>query len=103
MFYDLLGRVPEDHMTLCFNMMQNMVILKTLIGQAYYSWQMCMYLFGVVIHHGYNSHQAKDDIHLPVWQENEGGKDSHMITSALSDCMKVRLQDKVSRSRGLQQ
>ncbi len=36
-----------------------------------------------------------------MWQENESSKDSNMIASALSDCLKVRLQDKVSRSRGL--
>lgn len=34
MFYDLLGRV-EDHVTLCFDMMQNMVLPKTPTGQAY--------------------------------------------------------------------
>ncbi len=36
-----------------------------------------------------------------MWQENESSKDSNMIASALSDCLKVRLQDKVGRSRGL--
>ena len=100
-FYDLLDRVAEDHVTLCFDMMQNMVLPKTSIGQAYYSRQMYLYLFGVVVHHGENSHQAKDDVHLYVWQENEGRKDSNMIASALSDCLKVRLRHKVSMSRGL--
>ena len=50
--------------------MQNMVLPKTSIGQAYYSRQMYLYLFGVVVHHGENSHQTKDDVHLYVWQEN---------------------------------
>ncbi len=101
MFYDLLGRVAEGHVTLCFDMMQNMVLPKNPIGQAYYSRQMYLYLFGVVVHHGENSHQKKGDVHLYVWQENESSKDSNMIASALSDCLKVRLQDKVGRSRGL--
>jgi len=74
-------------------MMQNLVLPKTAIGQAYYSWQMYLYLFGVVVHHGENSCQAKDDVHLYVWQENEGSKDSNMIASALNDCLKVELQD----------
>ncbi len=52
MFYDLLGRVAEGHVTLCFDMLQNMVLPKTPIGQAYYSRQMYLYLFGVVVHHG---------------------------------------------------
>ncbi len=45
MFYD-------GHVTLCFDMLQNMVLPKTPIGQAYYSRQMYLYLFGVVVHHG---------------------------------------------------
>ncbi|KAK0140925.1 Bifunctional epoxide hydrolase 2 [Merluccius polli] len=100
-FYDLLGRVAEEHVTLCFDMMQNMVLPKTPIGQAYYSRQLFLYLFGVVVHHGENSHQTKDDVHLYVWQENEGRKDSNVIASALSDCLKVQLHQKVGRSRGL--
>ncbi|CAL8285198.1 unnamed protein product [Boreogadus saida] len=43
------------------------------LGQAYYSRQMYLYLFGVVVHHGEKSHQTKDDVHLYVWQENEEG------------------------------
>ncbi|KAK0154977.1 hypothetical protein N1851_002695 [Merluccius polli] len=100
-FYDLLGRVAEEHVTLCFDMMQNIVLPKTPIGQAYYSRQLYLYLFGVVVHHGEKSHQTKDDVHLYVWQENEGRKDSNMIASALSDCLKVQLHQKVGRSRGL--
>ncbi|KAL0152442.1 hypothetical protein M9458_052165, partial [Cirrhinus mrigala] len=90
MFYDLLGRVAEGHVTLCFDMMQNMVLPKAPIGKAYYSRQMYLYLFGVVVPHGENSHQKKDDVHLYVWQENESSKDSNMIASALSDCLEVR-------------
>lgn len=60
-FYDLLGRVAEDHVTLCFD-----ILPKTPIGQAYYSQQLYLYLFGVVVHHGENSHQTKDNVHLYV-------------------------------------
>ncbi|KAG5285826.1 hypothetical protein AALO_G00007910 [Alosa alosa] len=100
-FYEMLGRVVEGHLTLCFDMIQNLVLPKTAIGQAYYSRQMYLYLFGVVVHQGENSCQSKDDVHLYVWQENEASKDSNMIASALNDCLKVQLQGKVSRSRGL--
>ena len=100
-FYDLLGRVAEDHVTVCFDMMQNMVLPKTPIGQAYYSRQLYMYQLGVVVHHGEKSLQTNDNVHLYMWQENESRKDSNMIASALSDCLKVRLQDKISKSRGL--
>lgn len=36
-----------------------------------------------------------------MWQENEASKDRNMIASALNDYLKVQLQGKVSRSRGL--
>lgn len=63
-FYD---RVTEGHVTLCFDMMQNLFLPKTVIGQSYYSRQMYLYLCGVVVHHGENSYQAKDYVHLYVW------------------------------------
>jgi len=55
----MLGRVAEGHVTLGFDMMQNLVLPKTAIGQAYYSRQMYLYLFGVVVHHEENSYQEK--------------------------------------------
>ena len=71
MFYDLLGQVDHDAVTLCFDMMQNLILPKTAIGQAYYSRQLYMYLFGVVIHHGTGSKQAVDDVHLYTWMEHK--------------------------------
>lgn len=45
----MLDRVAEGHVTLCFDMMQNLVLPKTAIGQACYLLQMYLYLFGVVV------------------------------------------------------
>ncbi|XP_034047172.1 uncharacterized protein LOC117528648 [Thalassophryne amazonica] len=101
MFYDLLNRVANDYVTVCFDMMQNLILPKTPIGQAYYSRQLYLYLFGVVRHHVENSYQRKDDIHLYMWQENESSKDSNMIASALNDCFKVRLEGEIRKSKGL--
>jgi len=39
-FYDLLGKVDHDSVTLCFDMMQNLTFPRTPIGQAYYSRQL---------------------------------------------------------------
>ncbi len=39
-FYDLLGKVDHDSVTLCFDMMQNLTLPRTPIGQAYYSRQL---------------------------------------------------------------
>jgi len=42
-FYDLLGKVDNEAVAVCFDMMQNLVLPKTPIGQAYYSQQQtCM-------------------------------------------------------------
>ncbi|XP_056098814.1 uncharacterized protein LOC130077555 [Rhinichthys klamathensis goyatoka] len=100
-FYDLLGRVAKDSVSVCFDMMQNLILPKTPIGQAYYSRQLYLYLFGVVRHHGENSRQPKEDVHLYVWQENQGPKNSNMIPSALNDCFTVRLASQIRRSKGL--
>lgn len=63
-FYDLLGQSDNAALTVCFDMMQNLVLPKTPIGQAYYSRQLYMYIFGGVVHAGKGSKQSKDDIHL---------------------------------------
>ncbi|XP_038044993.1 uncharacterized protein LOC119719589 [Patiria miniata] len=90
-FYDMLGRVQPEAVTLCFDMMQNMTLPRTPIGQAYYSRQLYLYLFGALVHHGVNSTQSKNDVHLYVWMEHQNKKDSNMIASAVNDCCRVRL------------
>ena len=39
-FYDILNDVSDDDVTLCFDVMENLVLPKTAIGQAYYSRQL---------------------------------------------------------------
>lgn len=85
-FYDLLGQSDNAALTVCFDMMQNLVLPKTPIGQAYYSRQLYMYIFGVVVHAGKGSKQSKDDIHLYTWMEHENRKDSNLTASALNHC-----------------
>ena len=50
-----------------------------------------MYLFRVVVHHGKDSRQTKDDIHLYTWMEHENKKDSNMISLALDHCFRQQL------------
>ena len=90
-FYDMLNATDEASITVCFDMMQNLSLPKTPIGLAYYSRQLSMYVFGVVVHHGRGGGQSKEDVHLYVWQENENRKDSNMVASALNDCLRHRL------------
>ena len=87
-FYDMLNATDEASVTVCFDMMQNLSLPKTPIGQAYYSRQLSMYVFGVVVHHGRGGGQSKEDVHLYVWQENENRKDSNMVASALNNCLR---------------
>ena len=35
-FYDVLGKVDEQSLTLCFDMIQNLVLSRIPVGQAYY-------------------------------------------------------------------
>ena len=81
-FYDTLNAV-NDSFTVCFDIMENLVLPKSSIGQAYYSRQLYLYVFGVVRHRGALTNQTKDDIHLFVWSECDNKKDSNMVASAL--------------------
>ena len=81
-FYELLNAV-EDTFTVCFDMMENLVLPKSPIGLTYYSRQLYLYVFGVVRHRGHGQMQGKDDIHLFTWLEHQNRKNSNMVASAL--------------------
>lgn len=81
-FYNLLNDVG-DSFTVCFDVMENLVLPKSAIGQTYYSRQLYFYVFGVVRHRGRGESQSRHDIHLCTWLEYENAKDSNMIASAL--------------------
>ena len=61
---------------------------KTSVGQAFYSRQLYMYVFGIVVHRGEGQGQMKEDVNLYWWTENQNKKDSSMIASALLHCLK---------------
>ncbi|CAL9702359.1 unnamed protein product [Knipowitschia caucasica] len=81
--------------------MQNLVLPRTPIGQAYYSRQLYMYVFGVVVHHGKGSKQAMEDVHLYTWMEHENRKGSNMTASALDHCFREELSGAVHRAQRL--
>ena len=89
-FYDLLNEVPDDSVTFCFDVMENLVLPKTPIGQAYYSRQLYMYVFAVVLHRGRGMPQAKEDVYFYTWLESEARKDSNTISSAVFHCLRER-------------
>ena len=86
-FYDLLNEVPDDSVTLCFDVMENLVLPKTPIVQvqAYYSRQLYMYIFAVVLHRGRGMPQTKEDVYFHTWLESEACKDT--ISSAVFHCL----------------
>lgn len=91
-FYDRMNLCPDSSVTVCFDMMENLVLPKSPIGQTYYSRQLYKYIFGVVVHQGKDSHQSLDDVFLFTWCENENKKDSNMIASALNYCFTDRIR-----------
>lgn len=82
-FYDNMNNV-QDSFTMCFDIMENLVLPRSPIGKTFYSRQLYMYVFGVVHHRGRGVSQGKDDIHLFVWLESQNRKDSNMVASALN-------------------
>lgn len=81
-FYQQMNEVG-DSFTVCFDVMENLVLPKSPIGQTYYSRQLYYYVFGVVRHRGRGNSQGKEDIHLYTWLEHQNAKDSNLIASAL--------------------
>ncbi|KAA0703634.1 hypothetical protein E1301_Tti015520 [Triplophysa tibetana] len=81
-FYKILNEVG-DTLTICFDMMENLVLPKSAVGQAHFSRQLNMYVFGVVRHHGRGEPQRCHDIHLYTWLEYQNSKDSNTVASAL--------------------
>ena len=89
-----MNECPESSITVCFDMMENLA-LKSPIGQTYYSRQLYKYVFGVVVHHGKDSHQSKEDVFIFTWCEHENRKDSNMIASALNFCFRDRIRGRL--------
>ncbi|XP_065641134.1 uncharacterized protein LOC136073391 [Hydra vulgaris] len=86
-FYSLLNDIYPNEITICFDMMENLVLPKLSIGEAYYSRQAYFYVLGVVIHKGDKS-QPVNDIYFFTWMECENRKDSNMICSAIEHLLK---------------
>ena len=99
-FYSLLNDIHPNEITICFDMMENLVLPKLLIGEAYYSRQLYFYVLGVVIHKGDKS-QSVNDIYFFTWMECENRKDSNMICSAIEHLLKNVLKDKCFNASSL--
>ena len=99
-FYDLMNDVDETY-TITFDIMENLVLPKTPIGQAYYSRQLYFYVFGIVRHRGRDGTQGKKDVDLFVWLEFQNRKDSNMVASALHHYLGNVVRDELAHYRVL--
>lgn len=81
-FYDTLNDVG-DTFTVCFDIMENLALPRSAIGQTYYSCQVYFYVFGVVRHRGRGEPQSRHEMNLYTWLEYENSKDSNIVASAL--------------------
>lgn len=81
-FYDALNEVA-DAFTICFDIMENLVLPKSATGQTSNSQQLNLYVFGVLHHYGRGKAQSRHDVSLYTWLEYENAKDSNVIASAL--------------------
>ncbi|XP_030609211.1 uncharacterized protein LOC115796879 [Archocentrus centrarchus] len=80
--YQLLNDVGESF-TVCFDIMENLVLPESGVGQTYSSKQLYFCVFGVVRHRGTEHPLSRHDINLYTWLECENSKDRNIITSAL--------------------
>lgn len=86
-FFQLLKEECDDLITISFDCQKNMVLPKIADSAAYYSRQLYMYNFGVVIG---SSHSAltKENVFLYPWTEDKYPKGSSQIASAMYHCLK---------------
>ncbi|XP_065650886.1 uncharacterized protein LOC136079093 [Hydra vulgaris] len=96
-FYSLLNDIRPNEITILFDMMENLVLPKLPIGEAYYSRQLYLYVLGVVVHRG-NQTQHLNDVNFFIWLEFENCKDSNMICSALQHFLIAYLFDSCSNA-----
>ena len=87
-FYNKLNPRCPDSLTIFFDVMENLCLPKTAIGQAYYSRQLYLYVFVIVLHTGERSEQSLDNVLLYIWREHQGSKDSDIIASAVNHALK---------------
>ncbi|XP_065654381.1 uncharacterized protein LOC136080946 [Hydra vulgaris] len=95
-FYSLLNDIRPNEITICFDMMENLVLSKLPIGEAYYSRQLYLYVLGVVVHRGNQTQHL--NINFFIWLECENCKDSNMICSALQHFLVAYLFDLCSNA-----
>lgn len=87
-FYRKLNQSGLKRNVLCasFDLQQNMPLPRSNVGEAYYKRQLWLYNFGIIIHKTKvkkEATQSRKNVFLYSWLENEGGRGSNEICSAV--------------------
>ena len=87
-FYTLLNKydVEQPSLTVSFDMQQNQLVPKLPLGEAFYARQIWVFNLTFVIHEKHN--QGHDKVHVFTWDENQAGRDSNLVASALWNFLK---------------
>lgn len=85
-YYNYLKEQDESLITLSFDCQKNQVLAKVPDQAAYYSRQLYMYNFTVVVGSSNNT-LTKNNVFIYAWTEDEQYKGSNQIASSLFHCL----------------
>lgn len=87
MFYYYLRQKEDNTLTMSFDCQKNQVLPKVPDQSAYYSRQIYIYNFTIVV--GTSKQQfLKENVHIYTWTENIHSKSSNEVASAVFDLLK---------------
>ena len=98
-FYQLLDTKQDDSvLTIAFDLMQNVALPKSPIGEAYCARQLWAYFLGIIEHKAVGNKnvpgtQQKEDVHFYTWGEHQMCRGANQIASALCDFIEKRLEE----------
>lgn len=93
-FYEILKMEEEDVIKVAFDMQQNQPLPMIRVSETFYARQIWLYNLTFIIHTGI---QTKENTHIYSWTEDQSGRGSIEVASALRDFLK-NLEDTVSQS-----
>lgn len=90
-FYELLKENNSDTVTVAFDMQQNQPLPMLRVSETFYARQIWLYNLTFIIH---EAQQRRENCFIYVWTENQSGRGSNEIVSALRSFLKT-LEERV--------
>lgn len=94
-FYEILKHDEEHVLKVAFDMQQNQPLPMIKVTETFYARQIWLYNLTFIIHDG---KQNKENVHIYSWTENQSGRGSTEVASALRDFLNHHLENKVLQS-----